>query len=138
MLWVGRNATLVTETAQLAGRTYTTDGTPSDGSAWQRLESRELGVITVESVMSGMPGYGAMHGGSNRPEPEATEACSIVHIDSCTGRVGYVCSGFAVQKRLEGYPEPPDGRYAFELELDPRRTTYGLFDGEVLEVDEAR
>lgn len=142
MLWIGRDAALVAETAELAGRTSTINGEVSDDATRQRLDSRELAEITLESVTSGMPAYHQMH---DIDPPERTgRECKIVYLDSCLGLVGYVCSGFDVRTRyettLDGDPLPPDGRHVFEIEvfeieLDPRRTTYHLVNGEALEVE---
>lgn len=133
MLWMGRDAALVTETARLAAMSSMFDREPTDDSAWQQLESGQLAVITLESEIIARPEWHAVHD-IDPPEPLTAVACSIVYMDSCTGRVGYVCSGSDVLTDHEGYPEPPDGRYVFELELDPCVTIRGLFDGAVRDV----
>lgn len=126
IVWLSRRSSLAKQAAYLAGNAYTTDGTPGDYSAWRMLESREVHHILAQNTNSGMAGYATFHG-LPAPEPEVTEACHVVEVDSCSGRIGYVCEGFEFTE-LYG-PVPEDRRYAFEVEFDPLRTEYILLGG---------
>lgn len=56
-----------------------------------------VAVLVLSEVVSGMPGFGTMHGEAPAAEEEV-QTCGVVELDVCSGRIGYVCRGFALQR----------------------------------------
>lgn len=56
-----------------------------------------VAVVVLSEVVSGMPGFGPMHGEAP-PAEEEVQACDVVELDACGGRIGYVCRGSEVQR----------------------------------------
>ncbi len=133
MLWIGIDAAVVSEAAERMRALSLRDGVPLEGSSWPEVAPSRARLLTLQAVLTGMPGDGEMHG-AKRPEPVVIASCRLVDVDACARRIGYVCAGSEVERQFSSTPE--SGLYAFETVFGDAPATRVLINpGESIEVE---
>jgi hypothetical protein len=134
LVWIGPDAAAVRQATEQMRGLWMVDGVPGDGAEWPEVDPSRARLLTLKTVLTGMPGYGTMHG-VKPPAPEVGRSCTLVEVDACARRIGYVCSGPEVEQEFAPQ-QPKDGLYAYETVFGHAPSTVvRVGDGELLETE---